>query len=95
MLLSFHVSIGLVLQEWGPSCPHEFLDAYRLEFDQSWTHVSRLQAKNDQNEVINKIISRQLAIADPANPLGLPAVTQGQRSVSSLTEMPDTQPQTT
>ena len=65
------------VQEWGASCPHEFLDAYRLEYDQTWTHVSRVQTRDEENAVINKIISHQLAMADPNNPLGLPAVTQG------------------
>ena len=78
----------MFLQEWGASCPHEFLDAYRLEFDQTWTHVSRLQTRDEENAVINKIINHQLAIADPSNPLGLPAVTQGaSHSRTKVTEI--------
>ncbi|KAH9508299.1 hypothetical protein Btru_050752 [Bulinus truncatus] len=49
-------------QEWGPSCPHHFLGAYRLEFDQSWTPISDVQRKDEDSNLIDKIFSAHQAI---------------------------------
>lgn len=43
-------------QEWGNSCPHEFVDAYRLEHDMSWTKEEYIEVKDGELEVINKIL---------------------------------------
>ena len=61
----------IALQEWGPSCPHEFLDAYRLEYDQSWTQIDDLAKRDTQNAFVDKILNHQLALCDSDNPLGL------------------------
>ncbi|KAK0057202.1 hypothetical protein Bpfe_013295 [Biomphalaria pfeifferi] len=61
-------------QEWGTSCPHTFLGAFRLEFDQSWTPISDIQRKDEDLAIVDKIYNAQLAIttgpltADILNP---------------------------
>lgn len=42
-------------EEWGQDCP-EFVAAYKLEHDMSWTPQDNVQAKNDENAVIDKIL---------------------------------------
>jgi len=49
-------------EEWGASCPHEFLGAYRLEYDQSWTPIMETDKRDAENQVIDKIYSAQQAI---------------------------------
>ena len=42
-------------EEWGVDCP-EFVAAYKLEHDMSWTPEAKIQARSDENAVIDKII---------------------------------------
>ena len=42
-------------EEWGADCP-EFVAAYKLEHDMSWTPQENVEAKNDENAVIDKIL---------------------------------------
>ncbi|GFO32831.1 hypothetical protein PoB_005933600 [Plakobranchus ocellatus] len=42
-------------QEWGSSCPHHFLGAYRLEYDQSWTPVSDVGKRDKELALLDKI----------------------------------------
>ncbi len=46
------------------SCPHEFLGGYRLELDQSWTPLDKINKKDKETAIVDKIISAQLAIGD-------------------------------
>ncbi|XP_066302747.1 uncharacterized protein C1orf50 homolog [Branchiostoma lanceolatum] len=46
--------------EWGPSCPHEFLGAYRLEYDMSWTPSDKIQQRDDDISAIDTTIDRLL-----------------------------------
>ena len=43
------------LQEWGKGCP-EFVAAYKLEHDMSWTPGEYIQKKEDENVMIDKIL---------------------------------------
>ncbi|KAB7501843.1 C1orf50-like protein [Armadillidium nasatum] len=43
-------------REWGESPPHEFEGSFRLEQDQSWTPVEKLSEKDNDQEMINKIL---------------------------------------
>ena len=36
----------LCSQEWGDRCPHEFLGAYKLEYDMSWTPYEEISSKS-------------------------------------------------
>ena len=48
-------------QEWGPACPHEFLGAYRLEYDQSWTPIAAVDKRDKELAIIDKIYTSQQA----------------------------------
>ncbi|KAK3579831.1 hypothetical protein CHS0354_029561 [Potamilus streckersoni] len=54
-------------QEWG-SCPHEFIGSFRLEHDMSWTPVAKIEEKNDELGLVNKILNAQKAITDSSEP---------------------------
>jgi len=54
-------------QEWGPSCPHEFLAAFKLEHDMSWTPLEHVQKRADEEAIVDKILNAQLAISDSAS----------------------------
>jgi len=49
-------------EEWGASCPHLFLGAYRLEYDQSWTEIKDVEKKDAELAVIDKVYNAQQAI---------------------------------
>ncbi|KAK3084407.1 hypothetical protein FSP39_013068 [Pinctada imbricata] len=53
-------------QEWGPSCPHDFIGAYKLEHDQSWTPIEEMEERSTQFALIDKILNTQNAIQDSA-----------------------------
>jgi len=42
-------------EEWGKGCP-EFVAAYKLEHDMSWTPWECIQRKEDENQMIDKIL---------------------------------------
>jgi len=54
----------LSLQEWGKDCP-EHVASYKLEYDQTWTPEANVEAKADEQAIIEKILGNkvQLAIA--------------------------------
>lgn len=44
------------LQDWGKSCPYDFLGAFKLQYDMSWTPVEKLHEKDQDLDLINRII---------------------------------------
>ena len=50
--------------DWGPGCPHEFLGAYRLEYDNSWIELKDLDSIDERKALIQKVMNRTLAIKD-------------------------------
>lgn len=54
----------LISQEWGKTCPHTYLGAYRLEHDQSWTPLDQLKRRTDEINLVDKIINAQMSITD-------------------------------
>eukprot|EP00794_Sanderia_malayensis_P015369 gene15369-16946_t len=44
-------------KEWGNSCPHEFIEAYRLEQDMSWTKEKYIHVRDSELQVIDKILN--------------------------------------
>ena len=54
-------------QEWGASCPHEFVGAYKLEYDQSWTSIEEVEEKSQEFALIDKILNAQNAITDASD----------------------------
>lgn len=51
--------------EWR-DCPHQFLGAYRLEFDRSWTKVKDIPRKDQEIHVINTLLDRTQPSATPS-----------------------------
>ncbi|XP_018010255.1 uncharacterized protein C1orf50 homolog [Hyalella azteca] len=49
-------------KEWG-ECPHEYLGAHRLEADQSWTAAGDVDAKDADQQLIDKILTCSSAAA--------------------------------
>ncbi|EDO31002.1 predicted protein [Nematostella vectensis] len=44
-------------QEWGPSCPHEFLGQYRLEADMSWTKAEDIERRSKDIRMVDNILA--------------------------------------
>eukprot|EP00095_Tigriopus_kingsejongensis_P007419 maker-scaffold955_size76929-snap-gene-0.15 protein:Tk07419 transcript:maker-scaffold955_size76929-snap-gene-0.15-mRNA-1 annotation:"c1orf50 homolog" len=42
-------------QEWGANCP-EFVAAYKLEYDMTWTPFEKIEQRQDENLAIDKIL---------------------------------------
>ena len=42
-------------EEWGNDCP-EFVAAYKLQHDMSWTPYEQIERKDDEQAVIDKIL---------------------------------------
>ncbi|XP_060766697.1 uncharacterized protein C1orf50 homolog [Neoarius graeffei] len=55
-------------QEWGPSCPHKFLGAYKLQYDMSWTPLDEVEKREADISVMDKLLNRQAALLDSAEP---------------------------
>uniref|UniRef100_A0A2R5LG57 Uncharacterized protein n=1 Tax=Ornithodoros turicata TaxID=34597 RepID=A0A2R5LG57_9ACAR len=57
-------------EEWGTSCPHEFLGGYRLEYDMSWTPLKDLERFDQDRNCVRHIAQlvqgelEPMAIAD-------------------------------
>ena len=49
------------------SCPHEFVGAYKLEYDQSWTAIEEVEEKSQEFALIDKILNAQNAITDASD----------------------------
>merc|ERR1719163_524958 len=45
-------------EEWGKDCP-EFIAAYKLENDMSWTPFENIEKREDENIIIDKILRTQ------------------------------------
>ncbi|XP_005110149.1 uncharacterized protein C1orf50 homolog [Aplysia californica] len=72
-------------QEWGASCPHEFLGAFRLEYDQSWTPIKEVEKRDTENAIIDKIYNAKLAITAGSTTADL----LGFRKVESSSQIAD------
>ena len=47
-------------QDWGKSCPHRYLESYRLEYDHSWTPCKEVEKRSKDLDAINKVIDNQV-----------------------------------
>ncbi|TNN79628.1 putative protein C1orf50 [Liparis tanakae] len=48
--------------EWGPSCPHEFVGAFKLQHDMSWTPVDQVAKRDAEIAIMHKVLSQQTAL---------------------------------
>jgi len=63
----------MCVQEWGPSCPHEFIGGFRLEADLSWTSIDEITQRDAEMCTINAIVGARTTLGNgPA--LRLPGV---------------------
>lgn len=51
-------------QDWGASCPHDFLGGYRLEYDNSWVPIDEVDKVDERKAFIDKVMNKTLAIRD-------------------------------
>ncbi|XP_023649560.1 uncharacterized protein C1orf50 homolog isoform X1 [Paramormyrops kingsleyae] len=49
-------------KEWGSSCPHKFLGAYKLQHDMSWTPLEEVEKKDYENSIMDKLLSKKTAL---------------------------------
>ncbi|KAJ8259502.1 hypothetical protein GJAV_G00170050 [Gymnothorax javanicus] len=55
-------------QDWGPSCPHEFLGAYKLQFDMSWTPLEDVEKRDSEIGIMDKLLNQQAALPSATEP---------------------------
>jgi len=55
-------------QEWGPSCPHPFIAAYKLQHDMSWTPVDQVEKRDAEIAIMDKLLNRQTALPPCSEP---------------------------
>ncbi|XP_045174116.2 uncharacterized protein C1orf50 homolog isoform X2 [Mercenaria mercenaria] len=55
-------------EEWGASCPHEFVGAFKLEYDMSWTPAEYIEQRSQDFALIDKVMNAQKAIVDAESP---------------------------
>ena len=56
------------LQEWGDSCPHDFVGAFKLEHDMSWTPSEYIEQRSQDFALIDKVMNAQNALVDAEAP---------------------------
>ncbi|XP_076862383.1 uncharacterized protein C1orf50 homolog [Brachyhypopomus gauderio] len=55
-------------KEWGPSCPHRFQGAYKLQHDMSWTPVEDVEKRDAEIGIMEKLLSSQAALPTCSGP---------------------------
>ncbi|XP_071840514.1 uncharacterized protein C1orf50 homolog [Apostichopus japonicus] len=48
--------------EWGSSCPHEFIGAYRLEYDMTWTLAKDFERRGEEYKIVHQILSKHASL---------------------------------
>ncbi|XP_030319586.1 uncharacterized protein C1orf50 homolog isoform X2 [Calypte anna] len=54
-------------KEWGTS-PHEFVGAYKLQHDMSWTPFEEIERRDAEMKVLDKLLSQQAALPPCTEP---------------------------
>lgn len=62
MLMLMFVFYYFSFQEWGSSCPHKFLGAYKLEYDMSWTPLEDAEKRDAEIRAMDKLLSSGSAL---------------------------------
>ncbi|KAL7978603.1 hypothetical protein Chor_005585 [Crotalus horridus] len=55
-------------KEWGASCPSEFLAAYKLQHDLSWTPSDEVEKRDAQLNVLEKLLDQQTILPPCSEP---------------------------
>ncbi|XP_037107115.1 uncharacterized protein C1orf50 homolog isoform X1 [Syngnathus acus] len=54
--------------EWGPGCPHQFVGAFKLQHDMSWTPEGDVQERDTEIAIMDKLLSQQTTLAPGVEP---------------------------
>lgn len=57
-----------LLQEWGTSRPHDFLGAFKLQHDLSWTPYEDIEKQDAKVSIVNKLLSQPAALPPSTEP---------------------------
>ncbi|XP_059996320.1 uncharacterized protein C1orf50 homolog [Lagenorhynchus albirostris] len=49
-------------KEWGTGCPHDFLGAYKLQHDLSWTPYEDAEKQDARISIVTKLLSQPVAL---------------------------------
>ncbi|XP_075995962.1 uncharacterized protein C1orf50 homolog [Genypterus blacodes] len=55
-------------QEWGPSCPHQFVGAYKLQHDMSWSPLEEVDKRDAEIAIMDKLLSQQTCLPPHTGP---------------------------
>ncbi|XP_022090374.1 uncharacterized protein C1orf50 homolog [Acanthaster planci] len=55
-------------QEWGKSCPHEYIGCYRLEHDMSWTPEEDMKRRSQEIGLIDQLLTSQASLTSNPQP---------------------------
>ncbi|XP_027473239.1 uncharacterized protein C1orf50 homolog [Zalophus californianus] len=55
-------------KEWGTGCPHDFLGAYKLQYDLSWTPYEDIEKHDAQISIVNTLLSQPAALPPNTEP---------------------------
>jgi len=55
-------------QEWGASCPHKFVAAYKLQNDMSWTPIKDVLKRDAEISIMDKLLNQQTALPSSTEP---------------------------
>uniref|UniRef100_A0A0P6JU07 Uncharacterized protein C1orf50 n=1 Tax=Heterocephalus glaber TaxID=10181 RepID=A0A0P6JU07_HETGA len=56
-------------KEWGASCPHDFLGAYKLQHDLSWTPYEDIEKQEAKISIMDKLLSQPVALPPCTEPI--------------------------
>jgi len=55
-------------KEWGTGCPHDFLGAYKLQHDLSWTLYEDIEKHDAKINIVDKLLSQPAALPPNTEP---------------------------
>uniref|UniRef100_A0A8C5NWY9 Expressed sequence AU022252 n=1 Tax=Jaculus jaculus TaxID=51337 RepID=A0A8C5NWY9_JACJA len=55
-------------EEWGTSCPHDFLGAYKLQHDLSWTPYEDIEKRDANISIMDKLLSQPMSLPPCTEP---------------------------
>lgn len=55
-------------KEWGTSCPHDFIGAYKLQHDLSWTPFEDIEKQDAKISIVDNLLSQPMALPPTPDP---------------------------
>ncbi|KAH0502110.1 uncharacterized protein C1orf50 homolog [Microtus ochrogaster] len=55
-------------EEWGAGCPHDFLGAYKLQHDLSWTPYEDIEKQDAKIGMMDKLLNQPMALPPCTEP---------------------------